>query len=188
MATIRQRVRRVANGLRGVSDQDHLRDTGLQLGENVHIGYHTIIDASHRHLITIGDDVVIAPRVHILAHDASTKPLLGYTRIGLVNIGPRVFIGAGSLILPGVTIGEGSIIAAGSIVSRSIPAGSVAAGSPAVVVSTVEEYRAKRCAEFEQSPRWSARGWTVGRDFTPERAASMRADLQHSPTGFGYVE
>lgn len=103
-----------------------------------------IIDPGHCWLITIGDRVTLAPRVHILAHDASTKRMLGYTLIGKVTIGNDVFIGAGSIILPNVTIGNKVIIGAGSVVTHSIPDNSIAVGNQAKIISTYDEYQRKR--------------------------------------------
>lgn len=60
-----------------------------------------VIDPSHLWHIVIGNDVTLAPRVQILAHDASTKRHLGWTRIGKVTIGDRVFVGTSTIILPG---------------------------------------------------------------------------------------
>ena len=110
------------------------------MGENLQIMDGCIIDPSHCWHIKIGDNVTLAPRVHILAHDASTKMFLGYTKVANVNIGSNVFIGAGSIILPGVTIGSNSIIGAGSIVTKSIPESSVAAGNPAKIIMSLEVY------------------------------------------------
>lgn len=59
---------------------------------------------------------------------------------GRVKICDYAYIGSGAQIMPGVTIGEGSLVAAGSIVTRSVPAGVVVAGNPAKSVCTVEEY------------------------------------------------
>ena len=64
------------------------------------------IDTSNCDLITIGDDVILAPNVHIVAHDASLKNFLGVKKLGRVTIGSRVFIGANSVVLPGVEIGD----------------------------------------------------------------------------------
>ena len=69
-----------------------------KIGKNCKIQGEVIIDYSHYWHITIGENVTIAPRVHILAHDASTKLHLGYTKIGKVDIGNNVFIGAGSVV------------------------------------------------------------------------------------------
>ena len=69
----------------------------------------SIIDDSHCSLISIGDNVTFAPRVHILTNDASTKKFLGYTKFGKVSVGNNVFVGAGSIICsPNVTIGNDS--------------------------------------------------------------------------------
>lgn len=103
-----------------------LKKNGLKVGENFSMQEKCIIDKSHCWLITIGDNVTLAPRVHILAHDASTKRHLNYAKIGLVNIGNKTFIGAGSIILPNVAIGNNCIIGAGSVVTKNIPDNSVA--------------------------------------------------------------
>ena len=90
-----------------------------------------IIDFSHCWHITIGDNVTLAPRVHILAHDASTRKFINYTRLGKVNIGNNVFIGASSTIMPGITIGDNVVIGVGSIVTKNIDSNVVVAGNPA---------------------------------------------------------
>ena len=59
---------------------------------------------------------------------------------GSITIGSNVFIGMGSVILPGVTIGDNCVIGAGAVVTRDIPSGSVAAGVPAKVIKTTEQY------------------------------------------------
>ena len=126
--------------LRSEISTEDLIALGLTVGKNFSRQEKTLIDQSHCWLITIGDDVTLAPRVHILAHDASTKKALGYTRIGVVNIGNNVFIGASSTILPGVNIGNNVVIGANSVVSRDIPDNSVAVGVPARVIKTTNEY------------------------------------------------
>lgn len=120
--------------LRSEISTEDLIALGLTVGKNFSRQEKTLIDQSHCWLITIGDDVTLAPRVHILAHDASTKKALGYTRIGVVNIGNNVFIGASSTILPGISIGNNVVIGANSVVSRDIPDDSVAIGNPAKVI------------------------------------------------------
>ncbi len=99
-----------------------------------------IIDGSHSFHIEIGDNVSLAPNVHILAHDASTWWFLEYTRVSNVKIGNMVFIGAGSIILPGVTIGNNVIVGAGSIVTKSIPENCVYAGNPAKFIMYTSDY------------------------------------------------
>lgn len=130
--------------IRGEQSIDKLIKRGLTVGTNLKIMGGCIIDPSHCWHISIGNDVILAPRVHILAHDASTKLFLNHTKVANVEIGSRVFIGAGSIVLPGVTIGDDVVIGAGSIVSKNIPSNSVAAGNPAKVICTLAEYLQKQ--------------------------------------------
>lgn len=138
------KLKEIVYRLRGQVTTEELIQRGLTVGKNFKRLNDVIIDDSHSWLISIGNDVTLAPRVHILAHDASTKNYLGYTRIGLVDIGNNVFIGAGSIILPGVHIGDNVVIGAGSVVANDIPANSVAVGNPARVVSEISEFIAKK--------------------------------------------
>ncbi|GGH17292.1 hypothetical protein GCM10007036_18610 [Alsobacter metallidurans] len=85
-------------------------------------------DKTHPKGVHVGAETYIAFDVAILAHDM-TRVLQCHTRIG-----NRCFIGARSIILPGVEIGDGCVIGSGSVVTKSIPAGSIAAGNPATVL------------------------------------------------------
>ena len=134
-----KKLKKILARLRGEQDIDKLVRRGLKMGNNCKLGNCTI-DPSHCFHITIGNNVTFGPRVHVLAHDASTKVFLGYTRVANVKIGSNVFIGAHSIVLPGVTIGDNVIIGAGSIVSRNIPSDSVALGSPAKVVKQLSDF------------------------------------------------
>ena len=89
--------------LRGEYTTEKLEKMGMKVGKNFKRLNGVILDPSHCWLIEIGDNVTLAPRVHILCHDASTKAFLNYTKIGRVNIGNNVFVGAESVILPFVT-------------------------------------------------------------------------------------
>lgn len=113
---------------------------GLKFGKDIHIKDGVYIDPSHCFLISIGDNTTLAGNVRLIAHDASTKRFLGYTKIGKINIKENCFIGSAAVILPGVTIGPNSIIGAGSIVTKNVPPYKIAAGNPAKVISSVEEY------------------------------------------------
>lgn len=129
-----------------------LTDLGLTVGEDCLIMENCTFDMSHCWLISLGDRVTCAPRVNIIAHDASTKRTLGYTMLGRVTIGNDVFIGAGTTVLPGVTIGDRVVIGAGSVVSRDIPSNSVAVGNPARVIKTFDEYEKNKRDLIERSP------------------------------------
>ncbi|MEN6575743.1 MAG: DapH/DapD/GlmU-related protein [Phycisphaerales bacterium] len=159
------------------------RERGLVVGKNFHMLADVILDYAHIWHIEIGDDVTLAPRVHILAHDASTKMHLGYTRIGKVKIGNRVFVGAGSIILPGVTIGDNVVIGAGSIVSRDIPAGQVAAGNPARIICTIDAFLQRRREEMEKFPCFSE-AYTIARNVTAEMKNEMNTRMTDR---IGYV-
>lgn len=133
-------VKRFLNIIRGEQNIEKLIKRGLVVGENFTVWDNVFIDPAHCWHITIGNNVTLAAKVHILAHDASTKLFLGYTRVSKVTIGNNVFIGVGTIVLPGVTIGNNVVIGAGSVVSRDIPDNSLAVGNPARVVRSLDDY------------------------------------------------
>lgn len=141
-----------------------------------------IIDPGHCWLIEIGDRVTLAPRVHILAHDASSKRPLGYTALGRVKIGNDVFVGAGTIILPGVEIGDRVVIGAGSVVSKSLPANSVVVGNPARVIGSYEDYVAKRKTQMQTKPCYDY-SYTINQ-ITPEKKEQMIKDIKENGCGF----
>jgi maltose O-acetyltransferase len=140
---VKSRIKNIIKRIVGIKSPDLLeilKKKGLQVGENFTMRDGCIIDYSHAWHIEIGDDVTLAPRVHIIAHDASTWNYLGYTKIKNVKIGHRVFIGASSIILPGVTVGNDVIIGAGSVVTKDIPDNSLVAGNPAKFLMATDAY------------------------------------------------
>lgn len=169
--------------LKGEVSTDFLVKQGLKVGRNFNRRGHCIIDYSHCWLISIGDNVTLAPRVHILAHDASTKRQLNHTKIGLVKIGNDVFVGAGSIILPNVKIGNNVIIGAGSVVTKNIPDNCIAVGNPAKVVGNTIEYNSKQSEKMKKRPVFNAE-WTM-KHISDSQKQEMIAKLQD---GIGYVE
>ena len=117
-----------------------LKKWGLNVGKNLNVQNYSSIDISHCWLISIGDNVTIAPYAQILAHDASTYKFLGYTKIGNVEIGNNVFIGAGAIVLPNVKIGDNVIVGAGSVVTKNLPDNSVCGGIPCKKICDLNEY------------------------------------------------
>ena len=107
----------------------------IRVGERVFVNFDcTILDCG---LVTIGDGVQIASGVQLLAADHPREPELRAAGLELgrpVVIEDNVWIGAGAIVCPGVTVGRDSIVGAGSVVTRDIPAGVVAAGNPCRVV------------------------------------------------------
>lgn len=115
-------------------------------GCNMHVGKHfyanfslTVVDDAD---IYIGDNVMIAPNVTIATGTHPISPELrerAYQYNLPVHIGNRVWIGAGSIILPGVTIGDNTVIGAGSVVTKDIPSNVVAVGNPCRVLREIGE-------------------------------------------------
>ena len=121
-----------------------LKKMGCNVGKDVFIGDHVIVDLTHANLITLEDHVHIASGSRLLCHqrDLSNYCIgddyakLGYTLKPIV-LKKGCLIGMESFVLPGVTVGEGAIVGAGSLVTKDIPAWTIAAGRPAVVVKHI---------------------------------------------------
>ncbi|MBB4037006.1 acetyltransferase-like isoleucine patch superfamily enzyme [Dysgonomonas hofstadii] len=112
----------------------------IELGENFYSNVNLVILDGAK--VTIGDNAFIAPNVGIYTAghplDAEQRNQ-GLEYAYPVTIGNNVWIGAGVSILPGVTIGDNTVIAAGSVVTKDIPSHCVAAGNPAVVKKRLKE-------------------------------------------------
>lgn len=119
------------------------RKKGVNLGDNCAI-FSSII-TPEPYLLNIGDNVTIAPGVRLITHDNSVSKVIPYMTdlFGRINIGNNCFIGVGAIILPGVTIGDNSIVAAGSVVTKSFPSNVVIGGNPAKVICTLDDYKLK---------------------------------------------
>jgi len=156
--------------------QEHIK-RGLIVGKNFRMQNEVIIDPTCTWLIEIGDNVTLAPRVHILAHDASMKKHLNYARIGKVKIGDRVFIGAGTIILPGVTIGNNVVVGAGSVISRDILDGQVVAGNPAKVICTIDTFLEKKKNEMMVCPRVDCKQSALTVEMKNEMKAKMKENI-----------
>ena len=170
--------------LRGEYTTEKLIKMGMTVGKNFGRLNGVILDPSHCWLIEIGNNVTMAPRVHILCHDASTKQFLGYTKIGRVTIGDNVFIGADTVVLPGVPIGSNVVIGANSTVTHDIPGGSVVAGSPAKILCSLEEYLDKEKTRMENSI-------CFGEEYTLRQNVSMEMRMQQKESlkgRIGYID
>ena len=116
----------------------------ITLGEEVWIGYFTLIDGSGG--LEIGSKVAISSGVHIYTHDTSFHKALGtpkqpngeHVHRAPVRIGNNVQIGANSVVLPGVEIGDSVVIGACSLVNKSIPSNSIAVGNPCKVIKKLK--------------------------------------------------
>ncbi|WP_026960212.1 sugar O-acetyltransferase [Aliagarivorans taiwanensis] len=110
------------------------------LGKSVYANFNlTLVDDTH---IYIGDHVMIGPNVTIATAGHPVDPALRkrVAQFNLpVSIGNNVWLGAGVVVLPGISIGENSVIGAGSIVTKDIPANVVAVGNPCKVLREINE-------------------------------------------------
>ena len=145
---------------------------GIRVGKGVHIGDARRFDWSHGRHITIGDSATIAPGVRILCHDASSLRRLGSTWVAPVTIEKGAFIGAESVIMPGVTIGASSIVAAGSVVTKDVAPGTIVAGIPAREIGLVSELDEKRREQMSALPQFLSADYER-EDLTDERAKEL---------------
>lgn len=113
----------------------------------VNIGKHNFIASrfwsSEPYLITIGDYCGITAGVKLFTHGgghAIRHLYPDFDLFGKVTIGNYVYLGNNTLVMPGVTIGDNVLVAAGSVVTKSIPSGCVVAGNPAKFICTIEQY------------------------------------------------
>ena len=123
-----------------------LKSVGCKVGKNVFVGDKVWIDAGHADMITIDDHAHIASGCRLLCHQRDLSDYkkgddyakLGY-KIKPIHLCRGSLIGMETFVMPGVTIGEGAIVGAGSLVTKDIPAWTIATGRPAKVVKTIEE-------------------------------------------------
>ena len=114
----------------------------INYGKNTKIGKNVFINFDCVFLdlggITIEDNVLIAPKVSLLSEGHPVSPQNRQSLVpGRIHIKKNAWIGAGATILPGVTIGENAIVAAGAIVSKDIPANTIAGGIPAKIIKKI---------------------------------------------------
>lgn len=159
---------RVLRALQFIPDRIHAklsptafaRRKGVRLGKGVRF-YGMPNLGTEPWLITLGNNVHVTKGVEFITHDGAVLilrkdvPDLEITKP--IAVGNDVYIGVNSIILPGVTIGNRCIIAAGSVVTRDVPDNSVVAGVPARVIKTVDVYQAKAMKESLHLGNLSAR-------------------------------
>ncbi|WP_066065572.1 acyltransferase [Neobacillus soli] len=108
---------------------------GVKVGEHTSFALMVMLDVMFPEKISVGGNTVIGYNTTILAHEYLIKEY----RLGPVVIGSEVMIGANSTILPGITIGDGAIVSAGTLVHKDVPAGAFVGGNPMRVIYTKEE-------------------------------------------------
>lgn len=124
-----------------MSPDKYARHIGVKIGKNNFIATKNF--GTEPYLITIGNNCQITDNVYFHTHGGAHVARRTYPNFdvfGKIEINDWVYIGSGSHIMPGVTIGKGSLIASGSIVTKSIPANEVWGGVPAHKICNIEEY------------------------------------------------
>ncbi len=170
--------------IRGEYTTEKLIKMGMKVGKDFKRLGGVILDPSHCWLIEIGDNVTMAPRVHVLCHDASTKAYINYTKIGRVTIGNNVFIGAETVIMPGVNIGNNVVIGANSTVTHDVPDNSVFAGCPAGFICSLDAYLEKERKRMENSPVFGEE-YTLRKGVTFDKKMEQKDALKN---GIGYID
>lgn len=115
---------------------------GVDVGRHVYVGMETWLDDQFPELIRIEDDVVISFRVTVVVHDDARRmdrvePGQLEGTVAPVVLKRGCYLGAGALLLPGVTVGERAVVAAGAVVTKDVPPATVVAGVPARVVKAL---------------------------------------------------
>jgi acetyltransferase-like isoleucine patch superfamily enzyme len=130
----------------------YLRKQGVQVGEDCRIFISDV--GTEPYLIKIGNHCTITVGVRFITHDGGCSlfrhefPDLNY--FGKIEVEDNCFIGVNAIILPNVKIGRNSIVGSGAVVTKDIPPQSVAAGVPARVIATVEDYKKNMIAEWKK--------------------------------------
>ena len=123
-----------------------MRKMGCHVGKGCFIGDHVRVDSGHADMITLEDGVSVAGGTRLLCHQrnfsnyyvGSDYNKLGYS-VKPIVLKKGCLIGMESFVLPGVTVGEGAIVGAGSLVAKDIPAWTVATGRPAKVIREIPQ-------------------------------------------------
>ncbi|WLD92930.1 DapH/DapD/GlmU-related protein [Alkalihalobacillus sp. AL-G] len=107
----------------------------MDIGEQTAVALMVMVDIMFPERISVGRNSIIGYNTTILAHEY----LIDEYRLGDVIIGDEVMIGANSTILPGVTIGDGAVVSAGTLVHKDVPAGAFVGGNPMQVIYTKDQ-------------------------------------------------
>lgn len=133
------------------------RALGAKIGDNVELiePVSPVIFSSEPYLVSIGKGTTVSFDTVFVTHDGATRVLRHLpggdkdtSLYGKITVGENCFIGCRSVILPNVEIGDNVIIGAGSVVNRSIPSNTVAAGNPCRIICTLDEYKEKHKSYF----------------------------------------
>ncbi len=111
------------------------RKRGVSIGRNVSIGTSALIETAYPRLVSIGDNVTIGMRAIIIAHFRDSTAQSRMLDRPTVRLEDNVYLGPGVIVLPNVTIGNGAVVSAGSVVTHSVPPKTLVQGNPAKPVA-----------------------------------------------------
>lgn len=140
-----------------LSSETRARKAGVIMGENNFIAGD--FWSSEPYLITIGNHCQITRNVKFFTHGgggAIRKEYPNFDCFGKIAIGDYVYIGNNAMIMPGVTIGDNVLVAAGSVVTKSVPSNVVVGGNPARIICRIEDYIQKNLKYNTESKNMSA--------------------------------
>ncbi|AQQ52655.1 acyltransferase [Planococcus lenghuensis] len=118
---------------------------GMEVGKQTAFALMVVPDVMFPERISVGDNSVIGFNTTLLAHEY----LIEEYRLGDVVIGNNVMIGANTTVLPGVSIGDGAIVSAATLVNQDVPPGAFAGGNPMKIIYTAEEMAERRTASLK---------------------------------------
>lgn len=168
------------------------RRNGARIGQRVWIGSRVVTDWPFAQFLEIQDDVTLGDGTNIILHDATLTVVTGDVpaRFGKVTIGRGTCLGHQVTVMPGVTIGEQSLIGACSLVTKDIPPRSFAYGAPAKVAGTIDELRERYLARMEEDlsrgdghfAYWEVPAWHKHRvEWASARESRERFLREHNP-------
>lgn len=150
-------LRTILRQVNGYKKANFIKKCLYSVGDNC--CFYTTHFGTDPYLINIHNNVIIADDVSFYTHDASCIIVKRYLnskqrldKVGGIEIEDNCFIGAKAIILPNVKIGANSIVAAGSVVIKDVPSGSVVGGNPAKIICTIEEHAKKLIESNKQYP------------------------------------
>lgn len=145
----------------GYRRAEYLKKTGLFHRQGEHCFFVPYNYGTEPYLLSFGDNVFVASDVRFVNHDVTAKmfqymePDRKHTsRVGTIEVGSNVFIGAGATILYDVRIGDRVIVAAGALVNRDLPSGGIYAGVPARRVGSFDDY-IEKSRSYSQEVPWT---------------------------------
>ena len=165
------------------SRMEELRRYGMTIGEKCTIALDAEFEEAWASHIRIGNEVTIARGARFISHDASTWRALGATRVGIIEIGDRAFIGAYTIVMPNVRIGSDAVVGSGSVVTRHVPDGTVVAGNPARKICMTSELHEKIKSKLSHAP-------CFGEEYRLKRGSTLamrKSMLERMPDGEAYI-